>query len=218
LAAALNATVPLPVPLEPELMVSHEPLLLAVHAHPLVAVIVTDPVPPADVNDWLFAESAYEHESPACVTVYVPPAMVIVPVRVDCVGFAAMLNVTVTDPLALAPFVIVSQDALLEDVHVQPAGLVTLTLPLPAVAAAVMLPADNAVVHGGETWNWFEARLVADPPGPAAATRASYMTPAVSGEIMDKKFTLIFPSLCGEGFPRLTLVNGEDCPTTYRDI
>ena len=80
---ARNATVPVPVALAPDVTVSHDALLQAVHAQPLVAVIVTDPVPPADASASPFAESAYEHESPACVTVNVRPAIVIVPVRVD---------------------------------------------------------------------------------------------------------------------------------------
>ena len=83
LAVALNATVPVPVPLAPDVTVSHDAVLLAVHPQPLVAVIVTEPVPPADGSDWLFAESAYEQESADCVTVNVPPAIVIVPVRAD---------------------------------------------------------------------------------------------------------------------------------------
>ncbi len=83
LAAALYATAPEPVPLAPDVTVSHDALLLAVHPQPLVAVIVTEPVPPADGSDWLFAESAYEQESAACVTVNVTPAIVIVPVRAD---------------------------------------------------------------------------------------------------------------------------------------
>ena len=105
---------------------------------------------------------------------------------------------------------IVSQDALLDALHVQPAGLVTLTLPLPAFDPADWVFADRAVVQAAEYWNWFEARLVPVPPGPEAATRASYMTPALNGEIKGKKFTLIFPSDCGAGLPRLTWVNGED--------
>ena len=83
LAAALNATALVPVPLAPDVTVSHDALLLAVHPQPLVAVMVTEPVPPADGSDWLFAESAYEQESADCVTVNVPPAIVIVPVRSD---------------------------------------------------------------------------------------------------------------------------------------
>jgi hypothetical protein len=52
LAAALNATVPLPVPLAPEVTVSHDVLLLtAVQAHVAPAVTVTEPVPPAAPSD-----------------------------------------------------------------------------------------------------------------------------------------------------------------------
>jgi hypothetical protein len=153
LAAALNATVPEPVPLPPDVTVNHDALLLAVHAQPFVAVIVTEPAPPPDVIDRLVGDNVYEQESAACVTVNVPPAIVIVPVRGDCVVFAPILNVTVADPLAVAPLVIVSHCVLLEEVQVQPAGLVTLTLPLPALDAAERLPDDKAVVHVGDTWN-----------------------------------------------------------------
>ena len=52
LAAALKATVPLPVPLAPEVTVSHELLLLTpVHAHDPPAVTATLPVPPAAATD-----------------------------------------------------------------------------------------------------------------------------------------------------------------------
>jgi hypothetical protein len=99
LAGALNATAPGPVPLAPDVTVSHDALLLAVHAQPLVAVMVTEPVPPADGSDWLFADSAYEQESTSWVTVNVPPAIVIVPVRADGVVFAAILKPTEAEPL-----------------------------------------------------------------------------------------------------------------------
>ena len=55
LAAALNVTVP--VPLAPAVTVAHAASLLAVHAQPLGAVTVTDPVPPEAVTAWLVAES-----------------------------------------------------------------------------------------------------------------------------------------------------------------
>jgi len=45
----------------------------------------------------------------------------------------------------------VSQDALLDAVHVQPAGLVTVTLPLPAVDPADWVFAERAVVQATET-------------------------------------------------------------------
>ena len=58
LAAALNATGPVPLPLAPDVTVSHAALLLAVHAQPLGAVTVTEPAPPAAVSAWLVAEIA----------------------------------------------------------------------------------------------------------------------------------------------------------------
>jgi len=59
LGAALNATVPLPLPLAPLVTVSQDVLLLTpVHAQPLGAVTFVDPVPPAAVTDWLVGASA----------------------------------------------------------------------------------------------------------------------------------------------------------------
>ena len=45
-AAALNATVPLPLPVAPIVTVSQEALLMPVHEQPVGAVTVVDPVPP----------------------------------------------------------------------------------------------------------------------------------------------------------------------------
>ena len=62
LAAALKATLPLPVPLAPEVTVNQDVLLLtAVHAHVLPAVTATLPVPPEAPSDWLVGEIEYEH-------------------------------------------------------------------------------------------------------------------------------------------------------------
>jgi hypothetical protein len=46
-AATVNATVPLPLPAAPEVTVIHGADATAVHAHPLDAVTVKLPVPPA---------------------------------------------------------------------------------------------------------------------------------------------------------------------------
>ena len=52
LAAALNATVPLPLPLAPPVTVSHDVLLLTpVHAQPAGAVTLVEPVPPPAATD-----------------------------------------------------------------------------------------------------------------------------------------------------------------------
>ena len=45
-ADALNATLPLPLPLAPLVTVNHDVLLTPVHAHPVGAVTAVDPVPP----------------------------------------------------------------------------------------------------------------------------------------------------------------------------
>ena len=56
LTAALYATVPFPLPLPPDVMVSQPALLLAAHAQPAGAVTLTDPDPPAVASVWLFGE------------------------------------------------------------------------------------------------------------------------------------------------------------------
>jgi hypothetical protein len=59
LGAALNATVPVPLPLAPLVTVNHDVLLLTpVHAHPARVVTVVDPVPPPATTDWLVGSSA----------------------------------------------------------------------------------------------------------------------------------------------------------------
>ena len=81
-AAALNATVPVPLPLAPLVTVSHDVLLLTpVHAQPANVVTVVEPVPPAAATDWLVGLIAYVHAAPAWVTVSVCPPIVSVPLR-----------------------------------------------------------------------------------------------------------------------------------------
>jgi len=53
LAAMLKPTDPFPVPLAPEVIVSHDALLLAVHAHPLVVVTATLPLDAVSGAFWL---------------------------------------------------------------------------------------------------------------------------------------------------------------------
>jgi len=56
LAATLNPTEPFPVPLAPEVIASHEALLLAVHAQPLVVVTPTLPLDALSETFWLGGE------------------------------------------------------------------------------------------------------------------------------------------------------------------
>ena len=56
LAATEYFTVPLPVPLDPELMVAQATPVEALHEQPLVAVTEMDPVPPLLVKEALDGE------------------------------------------------------------------------------------------------------------------------------------------------------------------
>ena len=62
-AAAVNATVPLPVPLAPEVIEIHVAGVVAVQAQPAGLVTPTDvPAPPAAATDWLAAPSDDAHD------------------------------------------------------------------------------------------------------------------------------------------------------------
>jgi hypothetical protein len=58
LDATLNVTVPLPLPLAPEVIVTKLSLLVAVQLHPLGAVTLMLPVPPVALKLWLVGVSA----------------------------------------------------------------------------------------------------------------------------------------------------------------
>ena len=88
LAAIEYATVPEPVPLAPDVIVIHDTLLDAVHAHPLVVVTVAVPVVALADADAALGVVVYVHP-PAWVTVNVWPEIVSVPVRCDDVVLAA---------------------------------------------------------------------------------------------------------------------------------
>ncbi len=87
--AADKLTVPFPEPLPPDVIVSHESLLVAVHAHPAAAVTATESAPPAAVVDCVTGEAPYEQVNPAWVTLMSCPATVSVPVRGVMLLFAA---------------------------------------------------------------------------------------------------------------------------------
>lgn len=58
-AAALNDTVPFPLPDAPAVTVNHDALLLTpVHEHPAGAVTVVEPLPPPAATAWLAGEIA----------------------------------------------------------------------------------------------------------------------------------------------------------------
>ena len=71
LAAMENATVPLPLPLAPEVMVNHASLLVAVQVQPVVVVTVALLEPAAAVGLSEVGDTVKEHGAAACVTVTV---------------------------------------------------------------------------------------------------------------------------------------------------
>ena len=83
LAAALKLTVPLPLPLAPDVIVSQASLLVAVHAQP-PPPSRHRPVPPAAGDDGSSARSIVSASAPAWLTVKVWPPIVSVPVRACC--------------------------------------------------------------------------------------------------------------------------------------
>lgn len=124
-ASTVNATVPLPVPFVPLVIVIQPALLEAVHAHALL--VVTDAVdePPAAGMLCGVGAAVKLHTSPPCVTTNVRPATDTVPVRNPVARLGAMSIATVPLPVPLAPLVIVSQLELLVAVQLQPAVVVT---------------------------------------------------------------------------------------------
>jgi hypothetical protein len=135
----LKPTVPLPVPLAPDVTVMNGALLDDVHAHPVVVVTVTEPGPPAPGIDCVPGEIENEQEPADWFTVNVLPATVSVPERLCVAVFAAPLKFTVPLPFPLAPLVIVSHAALLVAVQLQPVWAVTADEPVPPAAASCWL-------------------------------------------------------------------------------
>ncbi len=134
-AAIVKEAVPFPEPLAPAVTVIHPTLLTAVHAQPVTAVIVADPVAPLAATDCDEGEIVGVQGAPASFTVNVLPAIVSVPLRGVVVGFAAAVNATLPAPEPDVPDVMVIHASLLTVVHEQPAGADTVTLPVPPVPA-----------------------------------------------------------------------------------
>jgi hypothetical protein len=89
-AATEYVTAPFPAPVLPPVIVSHDALLEALHAHvPPDAVTLTLALDAPEAGDTLVGDSVNVHATPACVTVKVCPAIVSVPVRDDVPAFAA---------------------------------------------------------------------------------------------------------------------------------
>jgi hypothetical protein len=131
-AATEYPTLPLPLPLDPLVIVSHDVLLLtAVHVQPVPAVTETVPVPADGVKVCDVGEAVTVQAAPACVTDTVCPAIVTLALRGVVKVLAVAVSVTVPFPAPVAPPVMLSQPTLSLAVHAQPA---------PAATAADIVP------------------------------------------------------------------------------
>jgi hypothetical protein len=121
--------VPEPVP-EPETVTQLLPdEAVQLQVDWVVTLIEPDtPAAGAEINEGV---SVKVQDVPASVTLNVLPAIVRVAALDRVLGFATTLNVTVPDPLPVAPLEIVTQAALLDAVQLQPADVVTVTVPVP---------------------------------------------------------------------------------------
>ena len=142
--AALKPTVPGPEPLAPDVTVSQEALLVAVHEHPPAVATSMLPVPPLDGTSVLVGviEKEQPPPLPCWFTVKVCPPIVTVDERAALVG--ATVSLTVPSPEPLDPEVTVIQLALLVAVQAQPAAAITLTVASPP-AASNCCPCDPSV-------------------------------------------------------------------------
>jgi hypothetical protein len=91
LAATLNATVPSPEPLAPEVIEIHDAEEAAVHPHPASVSTLTLPLVAFAGTDALTGATENVQACPDCVTLSVCPPIVIVPLRDDVLGLALTL-------------------------------------------------------------------------------------------------------------------------------
>jgi hypothetical protein len=137
--ATVYDTVPLPVPLEPAMIVTHAAVLVAVQLQPAPAVTETLALLPAAAGEELVGLIEYVQLPPeAWLTVKVRPAIVMVPVRAPLVFWATEYD-TVPLPVPLAPPVIAIHASLLVADQLQPDVAVTVTEADPPAAAGEVL-------------------------------------------------------------------------------
>ena len=138
-----------PVPLAPEVIVSHGALETALHEQVVPLVVTVKEFVPPDAPKDAAAElkPLTAHAAADCVTVWVCPPAVIVAVRDDAFGCAdAEYSIVPLAPVPVAPAVIASHAALDVADHPQEDPFVeTVTLPEPPDAATVAVAGASAV-------------------------------------------------------------------------
>jgi hypothetical protein len=142
LAATFTPTVPLPLPVAPELTLSQAELLVALQAQLLSVFTDTATGSPAADDVCVPGEIEKAHGA-ACVTVKVWPATVTVPVR-SAPAFAATATLTVPFPVPVPPLATVSHAALLVALQAQVLPAVTPTLAVSPAAGELRFAGEIA--------------------------------------------------------------------------
>jgi len=151
LGAARTVTLPLPEPLAPAVIVSHDAVVVAVQVQSAGAVTAIERVSPptGDVRlVGLMAVTQGVVPTPACVIVTVRPATVRVPLRCDVAELAVAEKETVPLPVTGVGEVIDSQLLFALADHSQPAAAVTVIDPLEAVTGNDEDVAESTGAHG----------------------------------------------------------------------
>ncbi len=142
----------MPLPVPPEVTLSHVALLVALQGQPVADDTATVPVPPAAEAFAEDGEIDGKHGAPSCVSVNVLPPIVSDPARAALEGLATTEYETEPSPVPEAPCVTVSQALLLVADQPQPLDAVTVTMPVEAVAAALAEVGEIVELHGTPAW------------------------------------------------------------------
>jgi hypothetical protein len=145
--AICSATVPFPLPEDPDAMAIHGVLLAAVHAQPVRAVTVALAAPPPEGTLRLGGATPKVQGAAAWAIATGNPATVIEPLRASP-SFAAICNATVPLPFPDDPDVMEIQDTPLDAVHAQPGRTVTVALAAPPPKGTFRLVGVTPALHG----------------------------------------------------------------------
>jgi hypothetical protein len=119
-----------------------------VQAHVDCVVTVIVPVAPLGGTVTVSGETENVHDAAASLTTKLLPAIVSVADRDCVVGLDAAVNPTLPEPLPVAPLVIVTHEAPLAALQLHPAIAVTVTVPLPPLAASEVLVGEIVNAQG----------------------------------------------------------------------
>jgi hypothetical protein len=140
-----------------------------IHAQVDAVVTVIVPLPPPAGTETRTGATENEHDGLGSLTTKLCPAMVRVTLRAALVVLAAAVNPTVPKPVRFVPLEMVTHDAGLEALHVHPAAVATITVPVPPEAFNARLSAEIEYEHAAAACVMINVR----PPAVTLPVRAA---------------------------------------------